>query len=207
LGARIALLFSALLIPVFAFSQTPHSDIAVSALGNFPFQSKGGDVTIDGTNGGGGAVNYRLYFKTHSAIELGYGYTHGTFYYAVDQSSVGGGIISLQQSSSYHEMTAAYVYHFWDDHRFKPFVEAGGGGVIFKPGGSAVSNQLFGASTQGRGAYLFGGGLDYHFRQHLTARMMYRMLAFKAPDFFGAGLTTHSWMRTSAPQIGIAYRF
>ncbi len=207
MGARLALVFSVLLLPAFVFAQEYHSDVTLSALGNFPFQSSGGNVTINGTNSGGGAINYRLYFKTHSAIELGYGYTHGTFYYEQDETSVGGGIISLNQTSSMHELTAAYVYHFWDDHRFKPFVEAGGGGVIFKPGGSGTANSLFGATTQARAAYLGGGGFDYRLKERLTLRMMYRMVGFKAPDFFGAGLTTHSWMRTSAPQIGIAYRF
>lgn len=207
MGARLALLFSVFLLPAFVFAQQYHSDLTLSGLGNFPFQSSGGNVTIDGTNSGGGAINYRYYFKTHSAIELGYGYTHGTFYYAQNETSVGGGIISLNQTSSIHELTAAYVYHFWDDHRFKPFVEAGGGGVIFKPGGNNTANSVFGAVTQARGAYLAGGGFDYPFKDRLSLRMMYRLLGFKAPDFFGAGLTTHSWMRTSAPQIGITYRF
>lgn len=207
MGARLAVLFSVLLLPAFVFAQDYHSDLTLSGLGNFPFHSSGGNVSIDGTNSGGGAINYRFYFKTHSAIEAGYGYTHGTFYYAQNETSVGGGIITLNQTSAIHELTAAYVYHFWDDHRFKPFVEAGGGGVIFKPGGSNTANSVFGAVTQARGAYLFGGGLDYRFKDRFSLRMMYRMLSYKAPDFFGAGLTTHSWMRTSAPQIGVTYRF
>jgi opacity protein-like surface antigen len=201
------LFFSVLLLPVFALAQGIRQDVTLSALGNFPFQSKGGNVTIDATNAGGGAATYRLYFRAHSAIEAGYGYTHGTFYYAEDQSSVGGGIISVQQGSSIHELTAAYVYHFWDDHRFKPFLLAGGGSVIFKPTGTTTANTLFGSVTQARGAYLYGGGLDYPFRERFTLRLEYRALNFKAPDFFGAGLTTHSWMRTSAPTIGVAYKF
>jgi len=207
LGARLVVLFSMFLIPVFAVAQDVRQDISLSALGNFPFQSKGGNTTIDLTNSGGGAVTYRLFFKTHSAIEAGYGFTHGTFYYAEDETAVGGGIISLQQGSTIHELTAAYVYHFWDDHRFKPFVLAGGGAVIFKPSGSTTANTLFGAVTQARGAYIYGGGLDYHITGPFTLRLEYRALNFKAPDFFGAGLTTHSWMRTSAPMLGVAYQF
>jgi opacity protein-like surface antigen len=211
LGARLVLLFFVLLlfvllIPVFAFSQI-RQDVTLSALGNFPFQSSGGDTTIDATNAGGGAVTYRLYFRTHSAIEGGYGYTHGTFHFAEDETAVGGGILSFDQGSSIHELTAAYVYHFWDDHRFKPFLLAGGGTVIFKPTGSTTANTLFGATTQARGAYLYGGGIDYHINSPFTLRLAYRALNFKAPDFFGAGLTTHSWMRTSAPTIGVAYQF
>jgi opacity protein-like surface antigen len=195
------------LIPVVAIAQDTHQDVTLNALGNFPFQSKGGDTTVDLTNGGGGSALYRLYFRTHSAIEAGYGFTHGTFYYLQDESSVGGGILSLQQGSSIHELTAAYVYHFWDDHRFKPFVLAGGGAVIFKPGGSTTANTLFGAVTQARGAYIYGGGVDYHLNGPFTLRLAYRMLNFKAPDFFGAGLNTHSWMRSSAPTIGVSYKF
>ena len=207
MGARLVVLFSLFLIPVFAVAQDTRQDVTLSALGNFPFQSKGGNVTIDLTNSGGGDVHYRLYFKTHSAIEAGYGYTRGTFYYAEDQTSVGGGIVSFIQGSSIHEFTAAYVYHFWDDHRFKPFVLGGGGGVIFKPSGGTSANSLFGAVSQARGAYIYGGGVDYHITGPFTLRMVYRALNFKAPDFFGAGLTTHSWMRTSAPTLGITYKF
>jgi opacity protein-like surface antigen len=206
LGARLALLFSVFLIPVFAVAQI-RQDVTLSVLGNFPFQSSGGNVTIDGTNSAGGAASYRLYFKTHSAIELGYGFTRGTFYYLEDESSVHGGIISLNQGSTMHELTAAYLYHFWPDRRLQPFAEVGGGSVIFKPTGGSTSNTLFGAVTQARGAYLYGGGLDYHVTGPFALRLEYRMLNFKAPDFFGAGLTTHSWMRTSSPQIGVAYKF
>lgn len=207
MGARLALLCSVILLPLFAFSQDHYSDLTLSGLGNFPFHSSGGNVSIDGTNAGGGAVNYRFYFRSHSAIELGYGYTHGTFYYQQDETAVGGGIITLNQTSSMHELTVAYVYHFWDNHRFKPFVEGGGGGVIFRPGGSNTNNTVFGAVTQARGAYLGGGGLDYNLNDKFTVRGMYRLIGFKAPDFYGAGLTTHSWMMSSAPQLGISYRF
>ena len=193
---------------MFATAQEYHSDLTLSGLGNFPFQSKGGNVTIDGTNSGGGAINYRYYFRTHSAIELGYGYTHGTFYYAEDQTAVGGGIISLNQTSAMHELTAAYVYHFWDDHRLSRWSTPAAVASSSSPAAPAMPRAcLFGAVTQARGAYLFGGGIDYRFKERFSVRMMYRMLSYKAPDFFGAGLTTHSWMRTSAPQIGVSYRF
>jgi outer membrane immunogenic protein len=207
LGARLVLLFSLFLIPVITVAQDTHQDVTLSALGNFPFQSKGGNVTINGTNSGGGAVTYRLYFKTHSAIEAGYGFTHSGFYYNEDETAVGGGIVSLNQSAAIHELTAAYLYHFRNDHRIQPFVLAGGGAVIFKPSGSSVSNTVFGAVTQLRGAYVYGGGIDYHLSGPFTLRLEYRALNFKAPDFYGAGLTTHSWMRTSAPMIGVAYSF
>jgi opacity protein-like surface antigen len=208
LGARsVLLILSVLLIPFLAVAQVGHSDVTLSALGNFPFHSESDSIATDATNAGGFAVNYRLYFKAHSAIEFGYGFTRSTFYYAVDETDIHGGIISLTQGSNMHELIADYVYHFWPDRRFQPFVLAGGGTVIFKPSGSANASTLFGATTQARGAYVYGGGLDYHLSGPFTLRMQYRALNFKVPDFYGSGLTTHGWMRTSAPQIGVTYKF
>jgi opacity protein-like surface antigen len=207
LVARSALLVSVLLIPFFAVAQEGRSDVSLSALGNFPFQSSGSDVTTNATNAAGFAANYRLKITTHSAIELGYGFTRSTYYYAVDETAVHGGIITLNQGANMHELTAAYVYRFRLDHRLQPFLLAGGGTVIFKPVGSSTSNTLFGAVTQARGAYLYGGGLDYHITGPFTLRAEYRALNFKTPDFYGSGLTAHAWMRTSAPQVGIAYNF
>jgi len=208
LGSRSAsLLFCVILTPLFVLAQDSHSEVTLSALGNFPFHSSGSNVTVDATNSAGFAASYQFRFKTHSGIDLGYGFTRGTFYYMEDETAVRGGIISLNQSSTIHELTAAYVYHFWPNRRLQFFALAGGGSVIFKPTGNSTSNTLFGAVTQARGAYLYGGGLDYRITGPFTLRLQYRALNFKTPDFFGAGLTTHSWMRTSAPQIGISYKF
>ena len=189
-----------------ALAQEGRSDVSLSVLANLPRRSQGNALTIDSTNSGGGSAAYRLYFGTHSTAEVTYAFTRATYYYKLDESAVHGGIIGLNQLSNLHEITGQYVYRFWQEHRFKPFAFAGGGVIIFKPVDSR-SNTLFGGTTQARGAALFGGGVDYPFKARFSFRAQCRLVTFKAPDFFGAGVTSTSRMMHITPQIGVVYHF
>jgi opacity protein-like surface antigen len=188
-----------------AFSQDRGFDVNLSALGSFPRHSEGDSISIDGTNAAGFAVAARYYFGPHSAAEVNYGYTRGTFYYVQDLTGVHGGFITQNQGSSANELFGEYVYRFRPGNRLRPFLLGGAGLVYFRPTGSG---NLFGASSQSRGSVVYGAGVDYPLKDRWSIRAQYReVMVLKAPDFFGAGLKTTSRMTFATPQLGISYRF
>ena len=84
---------------------------------------------------------------------------------------------------------------------------AGGGGLIFDPRGN-FGGSLPGASTQGRGAFLYGAGADYAFTRHLSLRAEYRGFVYKNPDFgLAAFNTVYSRTHTALLSAGFVYHF
>jgi opacity protein-like surface antigen len=83
---------------------------------------------------------------------------------------------------------------------------AGGGGLIFDPTGN-FGGFVPGASSQGRGAFLYGVGADYAFTRHLSLRAEYRGFLYKNPDFGLRALNTDSWAHTAQPSAGFVYHF
>jgi outer membrane immunogenic protein len=90
--------------------------------------------------------------------------------------------------------------------RVSPYVLAGGGGLVFDPTGNP-GGSVAGAGTQGRGAFLYGGGADYALTRHFSLRAEYRGFVYKSPDFGLAALHTDSWVHTAQPSAGIVFRF
>ena len=85
-----------------------------------------------------------------------------------------------------------------------PFVQAGIGGLIFSPRNSVVPL----ADTQGRVAFLYGGGADVNISKRIFVRAAYRGLVFNSPTFdipanLGADRTTHQ----AEPTIGLGFKF
>jgi opacity protein-like surface antigen len=188
-----------------AAAQDRSFDVNVSALGSFPRHSEGDSISIDSTNSAGFAVAGRYYWGRHSAAEVNYGYTRGTFYYIQDLTAVHGGFIFQNQGASSNEFFGEYVYRFRPEHRLRPFLLGGGGLVYFRPTGNGT---LFGATSQTRGSVVYGAGVDYQLKDRWSLRAQYReVMVLKAPDFFGAGLKTTSRMTLMTPQLGISYRF
>lgn len=90
--------------------------------------------------------------------------------------------------------------------RIQPFALAGGGALVFDPTGNADGN-FAGATTETRGAVVYGAGADYAFTRHILLRAEYRGYVYKAPDFNFAGLNTDGWTHIAQPSAGIVFRF
>jgi opacity protein-like surface antigen len=90
--------------------------------------------------------------------------------------------------------------------RLQPYAIAGGGALVFDPAGNAGGN-FAGATTETRGAFVYGAGADYAFSRHISLRAQYRGYVYKAPDFNLAGLNTDSWTHIAQPSAGIVFRF
>jgi opacity protein-like surface antigen len=90
--------------------------------------------------------------------------------------------------------------------RIQPFALAGGGALVFDPAGNS-GGTFVGATSEARGAFLYGGGADYVFTRHFSFRAEYRGLVYKAPSFNVAGLNADSWTNAAQPSAGIVFRF
>ena len=90
--------------------------------------------------------------------------------------------------------------------RILPYALVGGGGLIFDPTANAGAT-FAGATSQARGAFLYGGGADYALTRHLLFRAEYRGFVYKAPGFNLASLNTSAWTHTAQPSAGIVFPF
>jgi opacity protein-like surface antigen len=90
--------------------------------------------------------------------------------------------------------------------RVSTYALAGGGGLIFDPTGNQ-GGFVPGATTQGRGAFLYGAGADYAWSRHFSLRAEYRGFVYKNPDFGLQALNTDNWTHTAQPSAGIVFHF
>ena len=79
------------------------------------------------------------------------------------------------------------------------FLLAGGGALVFKP----TAND-FGATTQAKAAFLYGGGIDYNLTRVVGLRLQYRGLVYGAPDFGLVGASTGAG-HLAEPSVGLVF--
>ena len=108
------------------------------------------------------------------------------------------------------ELTGSYLVHARRG-RYTPFVQLGGGMVVFVP--TPTTQPV---SYVYRGTGLFGVGLSYRVNPRVELRAEYRGLFFKSPDFrYGQGgavpsapiPVTQRYTVTQEPTLSITYRF
>jgi len=182
-------------MPVFSQEDESYkSDATVQALGSFVKSTHANGVEQGETNSGGVLASYRYFFDRHNGVEVNYGY-------ALNSQTFGLTAGPLEVRNYAHEATADYVLRF-PGKRWTPFALAGAGGLVFDP------RDFTGAGTQGRAAFVYGGGADFNFSSHLFMRAEYRGFVYNSPTFgltelSGTGRVTHR----AEPSIGFGYRF
>jgi outer membrane immunogenic protein len=180
-------------LPAFA-QEFNRSEVSVQAFGSFVKSTTGNGASQSATDSGGVLANYRYFFSASHGIEVNYGYSLNTQTYGLESGPLG---VKADQ----HEATAAYVYRH-KMHGFTPFVEGGGGAMVFDPRGSS------GAVTQGRLAFVYGAGADFDITKQFFIRAEYRGFLYESPTFdvaeaWGTGRVTHR----AEPSVGFGYRF
>jgi outer membrane immunogenic protein len=193
--AALAIVSCIALLSFRAAAQEVRSEVSVQGTGFFTKDSNGNGIQNKATKTGGLLIGYRYNITRWLAAEANYGYDRNT------QSYFGSSLARVQ--SNIHQITASAVVKLPRFARIQPYALAGGGGLIFDPTGNAVG----GATSQARGAFLYGGGADYAFTRHLSLRAEYRGFVYKAPSFNLASLKTDSWTHTAQPSVGIVFRF
>src|SRR5262249_43893414 len=144
-------------------------DATVQAFGSFVKSTNDNGVPQSATNSGGILATYRYNFSQHHGVELNYGYALNTQTYGLS-----GGTAGL--SSFTHETTAAYVFRL-PHRRITPFALAGAGAIVFDP------NNVPGANTQARAAFVYGAGADINVTNRVFIRAGYRGLVYNSPNF------------------------
>ena len=180
-------------------AQDGRSEISLQGTGFFTKDSDNNGIQNQATQSGGFLIGYRHGLNRWLAAEANYGYSRNTQIYAA-------GFASARVQSNVHEITGAAVVRLPQFARLHPFVLGGGGVLVFDPTNNA-SASLVGASTQTRGTFLYGAGVDYSLSTHLALRGEYRGLVYKVPDFDVPGLNPDSWTHVAQPSAGIVFRF
>ena len=197
-GAGVALFGVLTLLSVTAFAQEVRSEISVQGTGFFTKDANGNGIRQQATDTGGFLLGYRYNINRWLAAEGNYGYDRNSQIYF--------GGTGARVQSNIHQVTGSAVVKLPGFARIQPFALAGGGALVFDPTGNAGGN-FAGATTETRGAFVYGAGADYAFTRHISLRAEYRGYVYKAPDFNLAGLNTDSWTHTAQPSAGIVFRF
>ena len=179
-------------------AQEQRSEVSIEGTGFFTKDSAGNGVLNRASNTGGFLIGYRYNINRWLAAEANYGYDHNT------QTYFGNSLARVH--TNVHQFTGSAVVKLPGLGRIQPFALAGGGALVFDPTGNS-GGTFAGATSEARGTFLYGVGVDYVFTKHLSFRGEYRGLVYKAPNFNLAGLNTDSWTNVSQPSAGIVFRF
>ena len=183
-------------LPAYAQSEGGRGsmDVAVQAFGSFVKTTNQNGINNTATDSGGVLASYRYFFSTHSGVEGNYGYALNTQTYTSTAGAVG-------VKTNSHEVSGAYVFRM-PFRSVTPFALAGVGALVFDP------QDVVGAGSQTRAAFVYGGGADINLSHHVFMRAEYRGFVYNSPTydlpvFAGLDRVTHR----AEPSIGFGYRF
>jgi opacity protein-like surface antigen len=181
-----------------AVAQELRSEIAVQGTGFFTKNSKGHGIRERATESGGVLFEYRYNLNSWLAADVSYAHGLNTQIYS--------GSTQARVQANLNQFTGAAVVKLPPLTRLQPYVLAGGSGLVFSPTRNA-GGTLTGTTRQTRGAFLYGVGADYVLSDHISFRIEYRGLVYKAPSFNLSRLNTNAWTRLAEPSAGLAFRF
>ena len=189
-----------MLLTIGAAAQENRSDISLQGTGFFTRDTSGNGISRATTDTGGFLVGYRYHINRWFSAEGNYGFDRNTQKYL-------GSFGESRVQADVHTVTGDLVVNLpLPIRRISTYALAGGGGLTFRPTGNN-GGSVPGASTQGRGAFLYGAGANYALTQHFSLRAEYRGFVYKNPDFGLRALNTDSWTHTAQPSAGIVFRF
>jgi opacity protein-like surface antigen len=197
--------------PAFAMDTTPPQQVTfqfsgvipATSTGNistdFPTPFTGASLTDQSTRSGGFQGSYSYQFNKWTGADVGYGHFRFT-----QSDSSDFGTSSVQ--SDLRQGTADFVFHTPEImSRIHPYAVVGVGALRFMP--TANANNIDGAASETRSAFIYGGGADIDISKRVGIRADFRGFKFKAPDFELPELTTNMQTRISEPSIGVYFRF
>ena len=184
-----------------AVAQEGKADVTLSGMAAFSKDTSGNGIDQAVTNSGGFLASFRYNMRGRSGVELNYGFLRDSHLYTNTSS-----LAFNEQQANVHELTGAYVYRLNRVWKVNPFVLGGGGFLIFKPI-STSTLSVAGVSTDVKGTFLYGAGVNYRLTDSLGLRLQYRGLLYKSPDFGVSAVSSGAWAHTAEPSVGITLRF
>jgi outer membrane immunogenic protein len=195
--ALLALLLT--LSAVAGRAQESRQDVSISGSGILePFKSSSTDVKVSSKRGLGALFSYRFMLTPRGAVEANYGYSQNALHYVAPS-------YNYEVNTRLQEVTAAYVYNF-NFHNFNPFLEAGGGALLWGNIRNLATTTLD-VKSQNTIVGLYGGGIAYEISPSFDIRAEYRGIFSKVPNFGYSPLTTNRYYNISNPVVGVAYHF
>jgi len=191
----------AVLLPLAAMAQDEHNgEISLQGMAFFTKSASNVNGTsYSATQTGGVLGTYRYHFGPNVSAEFAYGFARNTQKYSLNSAD-------FRIQSQVHQVTLAMVVNVAHPKKFTPYFLVGGGVVVFVPSGNQLNN-ISGAQTQGKGAFLYGGGINYPLQNNFSLRLEYRGLLYGPPNFGFGGLSANSVTHSAEPSIGLSYRF
>jgi opacity protein-like surface antigen len=186
----------ALIVVVFglsAWAQEIRHEFTIQGSGFFPKETTSGGITSKPTYSGGVMAGYRFSLNKWLAVEGDYDYARNSEKYLATHGA-------SRIGSNVHGVTGAAVVKLPVLQKFRPFVVAGGGTMVFDPRNSSVNRQT-------RGAFVYGGGADYPVINHVAVRAQYRGFVYKIPDFDTASLKMDKFTHAAVPSAGLVLTF
>jgi opacity protein-like surface antigen len=181
-------------------AQESRQDISLSATGLVePFRGSSTDVYVHSNTAVGALLSYRFMLTPSYAVEGNYGITYeNTIHYIVYPNNYK--VLTRTQEAS-----GAFVRTF-NLRKLNPFVEAGGGELIFLPilnSGTTTHDT----KQQNQMAALYGCGIAYEVSPSFDIRTEYRGLITRVPTFGIPQFTTNKWQNIYGLAVGVAYHF
>jgi opacity protein-like surface antigen len=162
---RAAMLLGVLaVVSITAVAQENRSEISIQGTGFFTKDTDGNGIRQHATDTGGFLLGYRYNLNRWLAAEANYGYDRNTQIYF--------GGTGTRVESNIHQITGSAVVKLPSFARLQPYALAGGGALVFDPTGNG--GGFAGATTETRGAFVYGAGADYAFTRHISLRAEYR---------------------------------
>ncbi len=173
------------------------SQISLQGTGLFTKDSNAGSATQRATDSGGLLVGYSYQFNKWAGLEGNYGYSRNTqnYFGSFGQSGI---------RTDFHEVLGSFVFHIpVRVANVRPYALAGGGALIFNP----VDNFANGIDRQTRGAFVYGGGVNFDVTRNFGIRTEYRGLVYKSTDFTQPALNLDKVTHLAQPSAGFYFRF
>ena len=187
-----------ILLSVAATAQESRSEFSVQGTVFFTKGASSGATDYSATESGGVLGTYRFHLNHWLSAEGAYGFSQNTQKYLLLGQGYG-------VQAGIHQFTGSLVVNLPSrpNSRFNPYLLAGGGALWFSPSG----NQLSGAQSQDKAAFVYGAGVNYGIHKGVAIRAEYRGLVYSTPDFGFGALSTNSITHTAEPSVGISFRF
>jgi len=190
-----------LLLSLSALAQENRSEISIQGTGLFTKDTNGNAIVYSATESGGFLGTYRYHLNRWLSAEAAYGYSQDMQKYLLSSDA-------FRIQSGIHQFTGTMILNFpsHPSSRISPYLLVGGGALLFTPNGNQF-NSISGASSQAKGAFVYGAGANYALTKAIALRVEYRGLVYSTPNFGFGGLATNSVTHTAMPTVGLSFRF